>query len=76
MIRVQSLKFTNWVSLLFLGVAVFLFYRYPFHHSEDMAEAAPKSIYDFTVKDIRGNDVSLSDYNGKVLLIVNVASKW
>lgn len=75
MIRVQSLKFTNWVSLLFLGVAVFLFYRYPFHHSEDMAEAAPKSIYDFTVKDIRGNDVSLSDYNGKVLLIVNVASK-
>ena len=50
MIRVQSLKFTNWVSLLFLGVAVFLFYRYPFHHSEDMAEAAPKSIYDFTVK--------------------------
>ncbi|KAL6342628.1 hypothetical protein AAG906_012492 [Vitis piasezkii] len=49
--------------------------RYPFHHSEDMAEEAPKSIYDFTVKDIRGNDVSLSDYNGKVLLIVNVASK-
>ncbi|OMO84917.1 hypothetical protein CCACVL1_10559 [Corchorus capsularis] len=40
-----------------------------------MAEDAPKSIYDFTVKDIRGNDVSLSEYSGKVLLIVNVASK-
>ena len=34
-----------------------------------------KSIYDFTVKDIKGNEVSLADYQGKVLLIVNVASK-
>ena len=34
-----------------------------------------KTIYDFTVKDIEGNDVSLADYRGKVLLIVNVASK-
>ena len=34
-----------------------------------------KSIYDFTVKDIKGNDVSLKEYEGKVLLIVNVASK-
>jgi glutathione peroxidase len=34
-----------------------------------------KSIYDFTVKDIKGQDVSLKNYEGKVLLIVNVASK-
>ncbi|XP_038688001.1 probable glutathione peroxidase 8 [Tripterygium wilfordii] len=33
------------------------------------------SIYDFTVKDAAGNDVNLSTYRGKVLLIVNVASK-
>lgn len=33
------------------------------------------SIYDFTVKDARGNDVDLSTYKGKVLLIVNVASE-
>ena len=32
-------------------------------------------IYDITVKDIDGSDVSLADYKGKVLLIVNVASK-
>ena len=32
-------------------------------------------IYDITVKDINGNDVSLANYKGKVLLIVNVASK-
>jgi len=36
---------------------------------------SPKgSVYDFTVKDIEGNEVSLSKYRGKVLLIVNVAS--
>ncbi len=33
------------------------------------------SVYDFTVKDAKGNDVKLSDYKGKTLLIVNVASK-
>ena len=34
-----------------------------------------KSIYDFTLKDIDGREVSLADYRGKVLLVVNVASK-
>ena len=32
------------------------------------------TVYDFTVKDRQGNDVSLSDYKGKVLLIVNTAT--
>lgn len=34
-----------------------------------------KSVFDFTVKDIDGNDLSLSQYKGKFILIVNVASK-
>lgn len=34
-----------------------------------------KSVYDFTMKDIDGKDQSLSQYKGKVLVIVNVASK-
>ena len=34
-----------------------------------------QSIYDIKLKDIDGKDVALSDYKGKVLLIVNVASK-
>jgi glutathione peroxidase len=34
-----------------------------------------KLVYDFTVKNIDGNDLSLSVYKGKVLLIVNVASE-
>ena len=33
-----------------------------------------KTIYDITVKDRAGNDVSLSAYAGKVLLIVNTAT--
>lgn len=33
-----------------------------------------KTVYDFTMKDIDGKEVSLSEYKGKVLLIVNVAS--
>ena len=34
-----------------------------------------KSIYDFKVKDDAGKDVSLVDYKGKVLLIVNTATR-
>jgi len=30
--------------------------------------------YDYTVKDAEGNDVSMKDYEGKVLLIVNTAT--
>ncbi|CAI9771776.1 unnamed protein product [Fraxinus pennsylvanica] len=35
----------------------------------------PQSVHSFTVKDAKGNDVDLSIYEGKVLLIVNVASQ-
>ena len=33
-----------------------------------------KTVYDFTVKDRKGNQVSLKEYAGKVLLIVNTAT--
>lgn len=33
------------------------------------------SVFDFTVKTLNGSDLNLSDYEGKVLLIVNTASK-
>jgi glutathione peroxidase len=39
------------------------------------ASGAPMSVYDFQVKSIDGKDVSLSQYKGKALLIVNTASK-
>ena len=33
------------------------------------------TVYDFSLKDRKGNEVSLSEYKGKVLLIVNTATK-
>jgi glutathione peroxidase len=40
------------------------------------AFAAPeKSVYDFTLKSIDGQPTPLSEYHGKVLLLVNVASR-
>ena len=33
-----------------------------------------KTVYDFKVKDRKGNEVSLGEYRGKVLLIVNTAT--
>ena len=34
-----------------------------------------QSVYDIPVKTIQGNDTTLNQYQGKVLLIVNTASK-
>jgi glutathione peroxidase len=39
------------------------------------ARAEPKSIYDFTLKSIDGQSTPLSEYKGKVVLLVNVASR-
>jgi len=36
----------------------------------------PENIYGFDVTDIDGNEVNLSKYRGKVVLIVNVATEW
>ncbi|KAG6402958.1 hypothetical protein SASPL_135173 [Salvia splendens] len=35
-----------------------------------------KSIHEFTVKDSKCNDINLSSYKGKVLLVVNVSRYW
>jgi len=40
-----------------------------------LAADAAESIYDIPLKDIDGNATSLKPYQGKVMLIVNVASK-
>jgi glutathione peroxidase len=39
------------------------------------SSAQTKSIYDFTMKSIDGDAVNLSSFKGKVVLLVNVASK-
>jgi len=40
-----------------------------------MATQTPGSIYDIVVQDITGNGLSMSDFEGSVLLIVNTASR-
>lgn len=40
-----------------------------------IAAAQSKTIYDFTMKSIDGQPLSLGSYSGKVVLLVNVASK-
>lgn len=40
-----------------------------------MSDSAKKSFFDFKVKDAQSKDYDLSQYKGKVVLVVNVASK-
>lgn len=40
-----------------------------------LTASAQQRVYDFTVKDDAGKNVSLSEYKGKVLLIVNTATR-
>lgn len=58
------------VVLAGIGYAVSPYFRNNTPHTSTV-----KSVYEFTVKDIDGKDVPLSKYKGKVLLVVNVASK-
>lgn len=43
--------------------------------ADPVAAPKEKSVYDFKMKSLAGQDVDLSKYKGKVLLIVNTASK-
>jgi len=40
-----------------------------------MAAKDATNIYGFSAKDIDGNDVSMEKYRGKVVLVVNVATR-
>lgn len=44
-------------------------------NSEGANNMSEKSVLDFTLKNIDGKETKLSDYRGKVLLLVNVASQ-
>lgn len=67
----------------FLGVLAALFIVAVSCNANGNASAAAsvgnalgvKSVYDFTMKDIDGNNVSLSQYKGKIIVIVNTASQ-
>ncbi len=46
-----------------------------FAFADEKEELMPNSVYDFTVTTIAGEEQNLADYKGKILLIVNSASK-
>ena len=58
--------------LIVASVAVAMTWEGSAATDEKMTE---KSVLDFTMKSIDGEDVKLGSYSGKVLLLVNVASK-
>jgi len=57
---------------LAIGVALLASIAVP---SATGSDGKPDTVYDFTVDDIDGTPQALSNYAGKVILIVNVASK-
>ncbi len=70
------------IALLILfgvvGTSVVLasaFSRHGVKLAEPVGNAGGKVIYKFNVKDIDGKEVKLSKFQGKVLLVVNVASR-
>jgi len=79
-INFRSKRMKKYVMLLALAILIIASVsialtwdgRDPLKEGETMAE---KSVLEFTMKSIDGDDVKLDSYSGKVLLLVNVASK-
>jgi len=79
-INFWSNRMKKYVILLALAIPIVAFASIaltwdggdPLKEGEKMTE---KSVLDFTMKSIDGDDVKLDSYSGKVLLLVNVASK-
>ena len=63
----------KWSTLLLTGVVAAAVSS---AYAEDkVAEGSAPAALNFTMKTITGKDVNLADYKGKVVLVVNVASK-
>jgi glutathione peroxidase len=65
------------VGLIVVFAASFAFFcdESPLYGLFNAEAASPKSVLDFTMRDIDGKDIKLKKYKGNVLLVVNVASK-
>jgi len=63
------------VALAVMGAAVVSIAALSRANDKMEAATVANSIYDFTLKDIDGKDAALAQYRGKVLLLVNVASR-
>jgi len=62
-------------TLMSLTCVAMALWGWPSKAAEKPALKAANSIYDFTLKDIDGREVCLGSYTGKVVMVVNVASR-
>lgn len=63
------------INFAYISVIAILFIHLPVHaNRKESGNKMNNNISKIVVKDIDGKSVNLADYNGKVLLIVNVAS--
>ena len=70
------LKIVGVLLILIVGAGVGAAYKYGFILNPSPTAPPPESsVYDFTMRDIDGENVNLGIYKGKVVMIVNVASK-
>ncbi len=70
------LKIAGIALVLLIAAAVAVAYGYGLILNPTPIEPVnAASVYDFTMKDIDGNEVKLDAYKGKVLMIVNTASR-
>ena len=64
------------ILLIIVALSMMLaFYFFNGTSSDSASESSSATVYDFTVIDNQGKEVSLSRYKGKVLLIVNTATR-
>lgn len=63
------------MKILMIVIPVLLVGIYAFKRQTTLVPNTKKSIYDFVVKDIQGNDFDFSTLKGKKIMIVNTASK-
>jgi glutathione peroxidase len=69
-------KIIGVVVILLVAAVVGMAYKYGFIFNPSPTEPPKeKSLYEFSMKNIDGNETKLEIYKGKVLLIVNTASK-
>ena len=53
-----------------------IFSRLPVRLLAETSSNPAGTIYQFSAKDIEGNEVDMSRYRGQVCVVVNVASRW
>ena len=63
------------IALAVIGAAVVSVVALSRTNDKMEAATVANSVYDFTMKDIDGKETNLAQYRGKVLLLVNVASR-